>query len=162
SDEYKALEATDPRRANAEGWFILDLYGAWRWRFLEASVSIQNLLNGSWREAQFGNRSCTRAETTDATNPSFPVCGATLPAAQRGGEGAARLVGLAAGEDRVAEAQLVQLQLDDAVEDRPALPGRGPVPLAAAQGAGEHGDEQAPPHRVKWTRIGGDSARTAR
>jgi hypothetical protein len=37
----------------AQGYFLVDLYGAYRWRFLEFGLSIQNLLNSTWREAQF-------------------------------------------------------------------------------------------------------------
>jgi outer membrane receptor protein involved in Fe transport len=37
----------------AQGYFLLDVYGAYRWRFLELGLSIQNLLNTTWREAQF-------------------------------------------------------------------------------------------------------------
>ncbi len=62
SDEYQRLNDTDPRRVNAEGWFVLDLYGAYRYRWFEAQAAIQNLTNTTWREAQFGNASCTRRE----------------------------------------------------------------------------------------------------
>jgi hypothetical protein len=62
SEEYQTLNATDPRRVNAEGWFVVDLYGAYRYRWFEAALAIQNLFDADWREAQFGNRSCTRTE----------------------------------------------------------------------------------------------------
>ena len=41
---------------------MLDLIAKYRWRNLEASVSILNLTNTDWREAQFADSSCTRAE----------------------------------------------------------------------------------------------------
>jgi len=69
SEEYQTLNPTDPRRVNAEGWFVVDLYGAYRYRWFEVAVAIQNLLNADWREAQFGNRSCTREELT-----TTPLC----------------------------------------------------------------------------------------
>lgn len=53
---------TDPSRVIARGWFVADAYAAVRWRFLEVLLGMQNLGGSSWREAQFGNRSCTRAE----------------------------------------------------------------------------------------------------
>jgi hypothetical protein len=64
----------DPRRVIAQGYFILDAYVAYRWRFLEAAITIQNLLNSTWREAQLGNRSCTFNETFASANPN---CSAT-------------------------------------------------------------------------------------
>jgi outer membrane receptor protein involved in Fe transport len=85
SPEYQALNATDPRRVNAEGYFIVDLYGAYRYRWFEAGFGIQNLFNSTWREAQFGNHSCTRDEVSNPANPNYDVCGATLPPAQRTG-----------------------------------------------------------------------------
>jgi outer membrane receptor protein involved in Fe transport len=62
SEEYQRLNAIDPRRVNAEGWFVLDLYGAYRYRWFEVQAAVQNLTNTSWREAQFVNASCTRRE----------------------------------------------------------------------------------------------------
>ncbi len=37
----------------ATGYFIVDLYGAYRWRFVEVGLAINNLFNSTWREAQF-------------------------------------------------------------------------------------------------------------
>lgn len=68
----------DPSRVTAQGFFIVDLYGAYRWRFLEVSASIQNLFNSQWREAQFGNRSCTRDEVYNSANPSYSGSGNLL------------------------------------------------------------------------------------
>jgi TonB family protein len=82
---YQMLNATDPARVNAPGYFIVDLYGAYRYRWLEVGVSIQNLLNASWREAQFGNRSCVRDEVSNPLNANYGVCGATLAGAERVG-----------------------------------------------------------------------------
>jgi hypothetical protein len=79
SPEYQYFIAQGPpERVVAQGYLVFDAYAAYRWRFLEGSVSIQNLLNTSWREAQFGNHSCTRAETDDRSNPYYDGPGATL------------------------------------------------------------------------------------
>jgi hypothetical protein len=37
----------------AQGFFIVDVYGAYRWRFLEFGLAVNNLFNATWREAQF-------------------------------------------------------------------------------------------------------------
>ena len=83
--EYQTLDATDPRRVNTEAYTVFDLYGAYRYRWFEAGFSIQNLFNTSWREAQFGNHSCTRDETTNMANVKYGACGVTLAASQRTG-----------------------------------------------------------------------------
>lgn len=85
SDEYRAWNGTEPTRVNTESFFVVDLYGAYRFRWFEVSVQIQNLANTRWREAQFGNSSCTRAETTNPLHANAGVCNASLPVAQRTG-----------------------------------------------------------------------------
>jgi TonB family protein len=85
SATYAQLDPSAPRRVNTEPYLIFDLYGAYRWHWLEAAFSIQNLFDSEWREAQFGNRSCTRDEVSNPLNPNFSVCGASLPVAQRTG-----------------------------------------------------------------------------
>jgi len=78
SEEYVTLNPTQPNRVNAQGYFIVDLYGAYRWHWLEVGFAIQNLLNSTWREAQFGNNSCTRDEVNNPANSNYSACGATL------------------------------------------------------------------------------------
>ena len=85
SDEYIKYNKTDPRRVNTEAYFVMDLYGAYRHKWFEASFAIQNLLNTSWREAQFGNSSCTADEARNPANANYNVCGRTLTADQRTG-----------------------------------------------------------------------------
>lgn len=68
----------DPSRVQAPGYFILDAYVAYRWRFLEVAATAQNLLNSEWREAQFGNRSCTRDEVYNSQNPYYSGSGNLL------------------------------------------------------------------------------------
>jgi hypothetical protein len=52
---------------------------------LEVMLSIQNLLNSTWREAQLGNRSCTYAETFNPGNRNYASCDASAPASSRVG-----------------------------------------------------------------------------
>lgn len=75
----------DPSRVTAKGYFILDAYVSYRWtlatpavKAVEASISAQNILNASWREAQFGNRSCTRDETYNPASPNYSGSGNQL------------------------------------------------------------------------------------
>ena len=68
----------DPSRVTTQGYFIVDAYASYRWRFLELSVSAQNLFNSLWREAQLGNRSCTYDETNNPRNPNYAGSGNQL------------------------------------------------------------------------------------
>ena len=79
SPEYTSGNATEARRVNTEAWFVMDLYVAYRLRAFEIATQIQNLLASEWREAQFGNRSCTQAEASSAADPNYARCGASLP-----------------------------------------------------------------------------------
>lgn len=77
----------DPARVTAQGYFVVDAYAAYRWRFLEASLSVENLFNTQWREAQFGNRSCSYDETFNPMNPGYSgagKCGVTYGADRQG------------------------------------------------------------------------------
>jgi outer membrane receptor protein involved in Fe transport len=47
----------DPNGLQAQGYFLVDLTLAYRWRFLEVGLIVENVLNTSWREAQFANAS---------------------------------------------------------------------------------------------------------
>ena len=47
----------DPNGLQAQGYFIVDLTVAYRWRFLEVGLVVENVLDASWREAQFANAS---------------------------------------------------------------------------------------------------------
>lgn len=85
SPEYMALAATHPNQVIGQDYVIFDLSANYRHRWFEAGFNIQNLFNATWREAQFGNESCTYQEVSDPKNPNYNVCGATLPAAQRTG-----------------------------------------------------------------------------
>jgi TonB family protein len=68
----------NPSRVTAQGYFLVDAYLAYRWRVLEVSASVQNLFNSTWREAQFGNRSCTFDETYNPQNPYYSGSGNKL------------------------------------------------------------------------------------
>jgi outer membrane receptor protein involved in Fe transport len=78
SDIYQSLKSDAPGRVTAKGYFIVDFYGAYRYRWFEVGVTIQNLLDSEWREAQFGNFSCTRDEAQSPTNPNYRQCGITV------------------------------------------------------------------------------------
>lgn len=71
SPEYQAFIATDPDAVTAQGYAIVATWIAYRWRFLEASLAVQNLINSKWREAQFGNSSCTYDEAHNPANPNY-------------------------------------------------------------------------------------------
>ncbi|HZS40583.1 MAG TPA: TonB-dependent receptor [Polyangia bacterium] len=79
SAEYRQFAASDPSRVNTQSYFIVDLYGAYRWSFLEGSLAIQNLFDSTWREAEFGNHSCTHDETYNPASPHFAECGVSQP-----------------------------------------------------------------------------------
>jgi hypothetical protein len=85
SPEYQAYAASDPARVTAQGYFVVDAYAAYRWRFLEAQVMVQNLLSSTWREAQFGNRSCTHEEAYNPSSDGYGACGVTLAQSARVG-----------------------------------------------------------------------------
>jgi hypothetical protein len=85
SPEYLALSKTSPQQVQGQGYTIFDLAGNYRYRWFEAGFYIQNLFNATWREAQFGNESCTYQEVYNPKNPNYAVCGITVAAAQRTG-----------------------------------------------------------------------------
>ncbi len=53
----------------ATGYFIVDLYAAYRWRFLEFGLAINNLFNTTWREAQFATTYQVREPPYNQTAP---------------------------------------------------------------------------------------------
>ena len=48
---------TDPNGLQAQGYLILDLTLAYRWRSLEVGLVVENVLDSTWCEAQFANSS---------------------------------------------------------------------------------------------------------
>jgi outer membrane receptor protein involved in Fe transport len=61
--------ATSDGTLTAQGYFVVDVTGAYRWRFLELALSIQNLFNAVYREAQFANTSQIRQPPYNETAP---------------------------------------------------------------------------------------------
>ena len=59
----------DPNGLQAEGYFVVDLTLAYRWRFLEVGLVIENLLNADYREAQFANSSYVVGRDNPAKDP---------------------------------------------------------------------------------------------
>jgi outer membrane receptor protein involved in Fe transport len=45
--------ATEDGALTAEGYTVVDLVAAWRWRDLELELAVDNLTDADWREAQF-------------------------------------------------------------------------------------------------------------
>jgi outer membrane receptor protein involved in Fe transport len=54
--------ANEDRTLTAQGYYLLDLIAKYRWRNLEGSLSLLNLTDTDWREAQFTDTSCVRRE----------------------------------------------------------------------------------------------------
>jgi outer membrane receptor protein involved in Fe transport len=57
----------------ATGYFVVDLTGAYRWRFLEFGMSIQNLFNAVYREAQFATTYQVREAPYNQTSPTTGI-----------------------------------------------------------------------------------------
>ena len=65
----RAANETDT--VTARGYYLIDLFGRYRWRNLELSLQLLNLTNTDWREAQFSDNSCVRSEM-QSRNPAAP------------------------------------------------------------------------------------------
>jgi outer membrane receptor protein involved in Fe transport len=61
--------ATPDGSLTAQGYFVVDLTLAYRWRSLEAALAIQNLFNAEYREAQFATTSIVRIPPYNETVP---------------------------------------------------------------------------------------------
>src|SRR5262249_34834258 len=46
----------------AQGYYLVDLIGRYRWRNVETLVQLLNVTNTDWREAQFADNSCVRSQ----------------------------------------------------------------------------------------------------
>jgi hypothetical protein len=71
--------ANEDRTLTARGYTLLDLLGRYRWRNVEAQVSLLNLTNADWRDAQFDDQSCVQGELGAA-----PGCTRVSPLKQGG------------------------------------------------------------------------------
>jgi outer membrane receptor protein involved in Fe transport len=58
--------ATEDGSLTATGYTVFDLTAGYRWRFLEVLLSIQNLFNATWREAQFATVSRIPSDPSSA------------------------------------------------------------------------------------------------
>lgn len=60
----------------AEGWTILDIDVAYRWRFIQARVQVNNLLDSAWKEVRLTKESrlANEAEAVEDTQltPGWP------------------------------------------------------------------------------------------
>ncbi|MCX8073118.1 MAG: TonB-dependent receptor [Candidatus Binatia bacterium] len=65
--------AIEDRSLTARGYTLLDLLARYRWKNVEASLALLNLLDRDWREAQFSDTSCLLGELQDpARHPGTP------------------------------------------------------------------------------------------
>jgi len=65
--------AIEDRSLTARGYTLLDFLARYRWRNVEASLALLNLLDRDWREAQFADTSCLLGELQDpARHPGTP------------------------------------------------------------------------------------------
>ncbi len=65
--------AIEDRSLTARGYTLLDLLARYRWRNVETSIALLNLLDRDWREAQFSDTSCLLGELQDpAQHPGTP------------------------------------------------------------------------------------------
>jgi hypothetical protein len=71
--------ASEDRTLTAQGYALLDLLGRYRWRNVEGQLSLLNLTNTDWRDAQFDDQSCARGELGAA-----PECARVSPLKQSG------------------------------------------------------------------------------
>jgi outer membrane receptor for monomeric catechols len=70
--------ATQDGSLTAQGYTVFDLTAGYRWRFLEILLSVQNLFNATWREAQFATVSRLPGEPAAGVNdinftPGAPI-----------------------------------------------------------------------------------------
>jgi outer membrane receptor protein involved in Fe transport len=85
SPEYQANISSAPDRVVAQGYTVGDLNVAYRRRWAEVGLSVQNFTNAVYREAQVGISACTRAEVDDPQSAGSGRCARGLPSGQRTG-----------------------------------------------------------------------------
>lgn len=73
--------AIEDRSLTARGYTLLDLVARYRWRNVEASLALLNLLDRDWREAQFSDTSCLIGELQDPSRRPGAPC-STRPGLQ--------------------------------------------------------------------------------
>jgi len=61
--------ANEDRTLHAQGWTLLDMLLRYRWRNVELTLSMLNLTDTSWREAQFADETCLRGEEQGTGQP---------------------------------------------------------------------------------------------
>jgi outer membrane receptor protein involved in Fe transport len=77
--------ANEDNSVKAEGYFLLDMVAAYRFKKFEFHLSVENMLNREWREAQFDTESRLRTEIDPVSEihytpgtPSFVKAGITF------------------------------------------------------------------------------------
>lgn len=66
--------AIEDRSLTARGYTLVDLLGRYRWRNLELSLALLNILDRDWREAQFADNSCLLGELQDPAKHPGAAC----------------------------------------------------------------------------------------
>jgi len=61
--------AIEDASLTAEGYTLLEVSAGYRWRFVEVGAVVENLLDVTWREAQFANDSQLRNPPYDESSP---------------------------------------------------------------------------------------------
>jgi hypothetical protein len=81
--------ANEERTLPARGYTLVDLLGRYRWRNVEAQLSLLNLTDTDWREAQFDDQSCVESQVG-----SIGDCALASPLKQGGAVANAGLDGI--------------------------------------------------------------------
>src|SRR5262249_58473731 len=63
----------------AQGYAVVDLVIGYQRPRFEFLLTVENLFDTKWREAQFANRSCSRAENTNPASPCYLDAGGVRP-----------------------------------------------------------------------------------
>ena len=66
--------ATEDEFLMAQGTYLLDAFVGYRWRFIEVSASVENLLNQRYKQAQFATTSRLPNEPTTSAAPPPNAC----------------------------------------------------------------------------------------
>jgi hypothetical protein len=69
--DVAAFQAAGKPVPQAQGYAILDAFAGYGTRRWEVVGQLENVLDSSWREAQFANQSCSRGENATPGNPCF-------------------------------------------------------------------------------------------
>lgn len=66
--------ATEDEFLIAQGTYLLDAFLGYRWRFVELSISVENLLNQRYKQAQFATTSRLPSQPPTSAPPPPSAC----------------------------------------------------------------------------------------